>query len=294
MLRASAPAKVNLTIAVGPRETDGFHQLRSVFLRLGLADELEVELPGGHAGPDELAVGGDFECPVQGNLVLRAFQLVRDAVGQPLPPLRSRLTKHVPVGAGLAGGSSDGAAALKLAQAAWGVGLAPAVQDALGLTLGSDVPFFIHGGAAALVEGRGEGVTPLPAVSGGAGVLLSPSPTPLATARVYARFDDLGPPGPSSELITDELASALSAGLDGAALADMAGRLRAANDLWPAAAGLQPTLAARRDRLEQLTGRPWLMTGSGPTLLALYPSSEEAKSDYHRLSDERLIITSLA
>ena len=287
-LLAKPPAKLNLTLAVGARGDDGFHPLRSVFLRLDLADELTVDLAPG-AAADSLAIDGDFDCPVQGNLVLRAFDLLRRAVGQPLPALAARLVKRIPVGAGLGGGSSDGAAALELAQRAWGIGLAPDVSAELTLALGSDVPFFAAVAPAALVEGRGELVTPLPGIDGGAGVLLAVSPAALATASVYARFDDRGPSAtmPAVEL-TAELGRALERGLDGPGLAALASRLAEANDLWPAASELAPELAARRGRLESATARPWLMSGSGPTLFALYPSGEEAAAESGRLAEDSL------
>jgi len=294
VLHAYPPAKVNLTLAVGPRASDGFHPLRSVFARLALADELAVELAPPDAAGDQLTVEGDFPCPVEGNLVLRAFALLRGAVGQPLPALRARLVKHVPLAAGLAGGSSDGAAALELAARAWGVGLAPAVMQELAVELGSDVAFFAHGASVALVEGRGERVTPLPAPKGSAGVLLRLSDEPLATARVYDAFDRLAVESSMAAESTAGLVARLRAGIHSEGLAELAGQLRAANDLWPAAADLMPTLVEARQRLEQSTGQPWLMSGSGPTLFALYPSFEQARRDEQRLSDERLLVTSLA
>jgi 4-diphosphocytidyl-2-C-methyl-D-erythritol kinase len=283
MLRAAAPAKVNLTLSVGPRAADGYHPVRSVFLRIGLSDMLAVE-HAPQAAADELAVDGDFPCPVEGNLVLHALSLVRSAAGHPLPPLRAQLTKRIPVGAGMAGGSSDGAVALELAARAWGVGLAPAITWQLQAALGSDVSFFARGVPAALIEGRGERVAPLPGLRGGGGLLLCVSTHPLMTAAVYARYDQLSDRSSQADAATDELVSALQRGLDGAGLAQMARALHEANDLWPAAVDLAPELRGRRDRLESVTGRPWLMTGSGPTLFALYASHEQAADDARRLA----------
>lgn len=286
-LRARPPAKLNLTLAVGARQADGFHSLASVFVRIGLADELAVDFAA-DATADELTIDGDFDCPIQGNLVLRAFDLVRSAVGQRLPPLAAHLVKRIPVGAGLAGGSSDGAAALVLAQRAWGVGLAPGVDDRLQEELGSDVPFFARGGQVAMVGARGNVVEPVPEVAGDAGVLLCVSQSPLATSAVFARFDERrDSPTTPAQPMTDELTAALARGLDGAGLAAMSERLGDANDLWPAAADLAPELVERRATLESLTGRPWLLTGSGPTLFAIYPSPQEAQADGRRLADSR-------
>jgi 4-diphosphocytidyl-2-C-methyl-D-erythritol kinase len=285
MLEARPPAKVNLTLEVGARRADGYHDLRSVILRIGLADRLTVA--AGIVGEaDRLAVSGLPGCPVEGNLVLRAFEALRRLVEPGLPGLRAELDKAIPIGAGLGGGSSDAASAFELAAAAWGIGVSPSEQVDLALGLGSDVPFFAAGVAAALVEGRGERVNPLPAVSGEVGILLALSVTALSTAEVFARYDELpahAPPGRP----TDALTASLARGMSGEALADAADGLREANDLWPAAAWLMPELADRRTVLEHSTGRPWLLSGSGPTLFTLYPSLAEAVEAERRLAGGR-------
>jgi 4-diphosphocytidyl-2-C-methyl-D-erythritol kinase len=276
-LRGRAPAKVNLTLAVGARDADGLHAIRSIFLRIGLADQLSVDFAAAASGSDELSVEGDYDCPVEGNLVLSALSLLREAAGQPLPPLATKLVKHVPLGAGLAGGSSDGATALALAARAWRLGLAPLERVRIAAALGSDVPFFAADVPAALVEGRGEDVRALPAIAGEAGVLLSVAPRPLLTARVFARHDELDPAPAGSNAATDRLTEAFAAGLDAQRLAGAIAYLRDANDLWPAASSLDPDAAPRRDALERETGRPWLMSGSGATLFSLYASPGEAE-----------------
>lgn len=285
-LVARPAAKVNLTLAVAPRGPDGYHPLRSVFLRIGLTDELVIS-GAPLATRDSLSVSGLPGCPVEGNLVLRAFALLREALGQPMLPLRAQLDKRIPLGAGLGGGSADGAAALELALAAWGAGLAPSRLAELALALGSDVPFFLADAPAALVEGRGEGVTPLPAVRGGAGVLLATSAQPLSTGAVFARYDDLAADSAGAERATDELAAALRAGLDGAGLTALAGRVRDANDLWPAGLALAPELGPMRDAVEAATQRAWLMSGSGRSLFSLHPSAAEAAEAGRRLAHDR-------
>ncbi|HEY7600603.1 MAG TPA: hypothetical protein VH741_11805 [Candidatus Limnocylindrales bacterium] len=274
VMRTIAWAKVNLTLAVAPRADDGYHPLRSIFLRIGLADELSVEQVAGDA--DELRVDGLPGCPVDGNLVLRAFELIRAEVAVALPALSAQLHKQVPIGAGLGGGSSDGAAALELALATWGIGLPAARVEELALELGADVPFFLADTPAALVEGRGERIVALPAVRAGAGVLLATFAAPLSTAAVFAAFDGLSVDTAPASVATDELADALAAGLDGARLADRAAELRDANSLWPAAVALAPELGSARDALESATDMPWLLTGSGRSLFSLHRSPEAA------------------
>jgi len=239
---ARPPAKVNLRLEVLGRRPDGYHELRSIFLRIGLSDRLTM---GSGSGPtDRLQVTGLPGTPVEGNLILRALAALRAHAAIDLPALDVTLEKAIPVAAGLGGGSSDAAAALKLAQAAWGIGLSPEDEAALAAGLGSDVPFFTTEFAAARVEGRGELVEPVDAPA--QALLLVTPPSRLSTAAVYARYDDLGP---SAE---------------------------EANHLWPAAAALEPSLVALKRRLEAVTSREWLMSGSGPTLFALYPSVESA------------------
>jgi 4-diphosphocytidyl-2-C-methyl-D-erythritol kinase len=254
-MHASPRAKINLTLSVGPRGADGYHPVESHMLRVGLSDELVVAFAD--QGADTLTVTGLPGCPVEGNLVLRAFAAVRRAVGHDLPPLAANLDKRIPMGAGLGGGSSDAAAAIEAAEVMWGVGLSPQVRAEIELELGADVPFFAHGGDSALVSGRGEQIKPVPAPSGVAAVLLVTPVFRLSTAQVYARFDELGP-------LTDTTR-------------------QEPNHLWPAAASLEPRLPKIRDELERLTSAPWLMSGSGSTLFTLYRSPEEAAEAGRRI-----------
>ena len=167
---------------------------------------------------------------------------------------------------------------------------APALQEAAG-RVGADVPFFTAGHAAALVSGVGEIVEPLPEAWPPAGLLLVTPADRLATAAVFAAYDRGAPPAGASTATAVEpverLADALRGGLDGAALAMLAADLRDANDLWPAATRLSAGLAPARDALERSIGRAALLTGSGPTLLAVYPSPEAATAAAAHLEQDR-------
>ncbi len=281
-----ARAKVNLTLEILGRTRDGYHELRSVFAGVDLADRLEVvrSTSPGIADPsgDRLTVRGDIDCPTADNLVLRAASALRLHLGRPLPRLEFMLWKGIPVAAGLGGGSSDAAAALTLSLAAWQEELPPKELLGLARTLGSDAPFFLAGSMFALGEGRGERLAPLPASSVPLGVLLATIPERLSTARVFEALDasqewpaDAGEPD-APDGPTDWLAAQLRSGLPPAAWAAAAARLRNANDLWPAAASLLPALAPARDAMEERLERPCLLSGSGPTLAALYAGREEA------------------
>ncbi len=270
--RAVAHAKVNLALAVTGRRADGYHTLRSVFLRVALHDQLSVTVrPGGAS--DVLEVEGDLDAG-EDNLVLRAASALRDRLGPGLPPLAFHLRKRVPEAAGLGGGSADAAAAIELALAAWGAPLDRADRLALALGLGADVPFFTAGHPAALVEGIGEQVTPLPAPHPPAGLLLVTPLERLSTADVFAEFDRDPRAGAAGRV--DALAELLRRQLDGAALAAASGPLSAANDLWAPAARRSSGLTAAREALAEALGRPVLLTGSGPTLVAVYASEADA------------------
>jgi 4-diphosphocytidyl-2-C-methyl-D-erythritol kinase len=282
-----APAKVNLTLAVLDVRRDGFHDLHSVMVPVGLSDRLSVAVrpPGGE---DTLHVAGHDAGPAADNLVLRAIAAARRAArphwGQPGPPLplAARLEKRIPVAAGLAGGSSDAAAAADAALEAWGVTLDPAARHALVAELGSDVPFFLAGGPA-LVEGRGERVMPLPwlrdadaAHDRPALLLVTPS-CGLSTPAAFAAWDAGARPGiGAARLASEHLAEELRRGLRVVDLVARAAVLAAANDLAPAAAVVEPGLVPFKRALLRLLKRPVGLSGSGPTHWALYPSLAEA------------------
>ena len=285
MLRRQAPAKVNLALAVSGRRDDGYHLLRSVFLRLALHDVLEAE-PDPTGGPDSLSIEGELEA-TEDNLVLRATALLREAVGPPLPALRFRLQKRIPAAAGLGGGSSDAAAALELALQAWGVQLRPAQRLRTALRLGADVPFFAAAHGAAVVQGIGERLTRLPAPDPPAGLVLITPRQRLSTADVFAELDRRPSRDSGVAARVDELAALLARGIDGTALAAATQELADTNDLWPPAIRLSPGLAAAHDAATRVLGRAVMLSGSGPTLFAVYPSEAAATHAAITLQSER-------
>jgi 4-diphosphocytidyl-2-C-methyl-D-erythritol kinase len=279
-----APAKLNLTLAVLGSRPDGFHALHSVIVPLGLADVLSLAPAAG--SDDTLHVGGADAGPIADNLVLRAVAEARRAArgslgpGAETPPLAARLEKRIPVAAGLGGGSSDAAAALDGALEAWGVTLPDPERHAAAARIGSDVPFFLAGGPA-LVEGRGELVTALKGVVGDPpGVVLVTPAVPSPTSAVFAAFDAGGAAAPadprSTRASSEHLVVELRAGLRAVDLVARAGVLASANDLTAAAFVVIPDLLALRRGLSRLLSRPIGLSGSGPTLWALYPSIEAA------------------
>ncbi len=151
-----APAKINLTLAIKGRRDDGFHELESLVCPISLCDSVEIEMREGG--------GLDFACddptlPTdETNLVVRAVRLFCAPRGIE-PHLRIRLTKRIPHGAGLGGGSSDAAATLLALDRMFATAAGLDALSAIAAELGSDVPLFLHR-SAARVHGRGELVTP--------------------------------------------------------------------------------------------------------------------------------------
>lgn len=156
-----APAKINLSLRVLDRRADGFHEIETLMVPLDLADELEVTLDT-EAEPGGIVLGcSDPSLPTgDGNLAYRAAALFRNRFGGAMPGVRIQLTKRVPHGAGLGGGSSDAATVLFALNALCQAGLSTADLAALAAGLGSDVPFFVYR-SAAMCRGRGEQVTPV-------------------------------------------------------------------------------------------------------------------------------------
>lgn len=277
-LRELAQGKVNLGLAVTGRRSDGYHEIRSVFLRVGLSDRVAVSLPEPPMSADHLAVTGDPHAPEDEDLVLRGARLVRAEFGEALPGLAFILDKSIPVGAGMGGGSADGAAAMRLAAAAWGVDASAQRLVGLAVRLGADVPFFAAGHRAALVSGVGERVEPLPVPNGGLGLLLVMPAITLSTEAVFAAFDGLDRSDGTAVEVVEALSEALRQGLSGSELASerWLDRLAGANDLWPAALTVAPELSRVRTDLETRLRARVLLTGSGSTLVAAYPSAGAA------------------
>jgi 4-diphosphocytidyl-2-C-methyl-D-erythritol kinase len=181
MLTVYAPAKINLVLEVLGKHDD-YHRISSIVQSIDLCDVLNFQ-------PDEEIC---FECAEpslkRDNLVTRAAILLKESTKCSLGA-RIELRKHVPWGVGLGGGSSDAAATLLALNELWGLGLPLSELVHLASKLGSDVPFFIHKGTA-LVEGKGEKVTPLPSLSSTCFVLLVP-PLPKISGKTKQMYNNL-------------------------------------------------------------------------------------------------------
>ena len=279
--RALAPGKVNLGLFVGPvRASDSRHELVSVMQSISLADQLTLQAaPVGVEGDEVLCPG--VPGPAYDNLASAALRAFRAATGWAAPPLSLHIEKRIPVAAGLAGGSADAAATLRLARHASGLGDDRLLLE-LAATLGADVPAQTAPGRW-LARGAGERLRELPA-PGSFGLLLLPSTAGLSTAAVFAEADRLELARQEREL--DALEERLVAELaDGAALPADATLLH--NDLQGAAVTLRPELADRLAEVLELGASVAMVSGSGPTVVGLF-AGERGGVEAARLAAQKL------
>ena len=180
-----APAKINLGLTIIGRRDDGYHDLESVMQQISLHDVLKISAyeNGGVSFycSDKSLSGPD-------NLVVKAAELLLDRAGCDLPGVRIELYKNIPVEAGLAGGSSDAAAAMFGLNRILGLNLKLQELMQLGALLGSDIPYCLRGGTA-LVRGRGEVLESLPGLPFFWVVLALPAGIKISTAEAYRTFN---------------------------------------------------------------------------------------------------------
>lgn len=173
---AFPPAKINLGLNILRKRQDGYHDLETVFLAIPLRDALEIVFDPGlspSSSPVFTGSGLEVEGPASDNICVRAWRLLQADYPQ-LPPGRIHLHKVIPMGAGLGGGSSDGAHTLMLLDRMTGLGLSPEALRDYALMLGSDCPFFISG-QPCFATGRGEAMEPVAlSLSGYRLVLVNP------------------------------------------------------------------------------------------------------------------------
>jgi 4-diphosphocytidyl-2-C-methyl-D-erythritol kinase len=278
-LRALAPAKINLGLFLGPvRERDGRHELATVMQSISLADELTLDAAQPGVEHDEVLCPG-VPGPPEQNLAARALREFRLATGWDGAPVRLTIEKRIPLAAGLAGGSADAAAALRLAQAASGIGGEELLLE-IATGLGADVPAQVSPGRW-LASGAGERLEALPAPTLPFGVLVLPGGFELSTAAVYAEADSLGLARDAERLavLRDDLRAAFATG----APLPAAGELLH-NDLQRAAVSLRPEIAERLRLATRAGGDRTLLSGSGPTVLGLFPRAGEERFGLARLA----------
>lgn len=270
-LTLAAPAKVNLLLRVREREPSGYHRLQTVFCALELSDELQLALdpePG-----VRLRVEGARLGDPEGNLVVRAARAWLAEAGPPTEGdwqgVTARLTKRIPHGGGLGGGSSDAAATLRGLTALLPGRVPEERVAALGTALGSDVPFFLSQAPLCWAEGYGERLTPLPPLPARPVVLAIP-PFRISTPVAYGWLDaDRRGPGPFEGEAEGETAPP-------ADWSDLA--TRSVNDFERSVFRRHPELRALRDRLRRSGAVPALLSGSGSTVFGIFESDARAEA----------------
>jgi len=257
-LVTAAPAKVNLVLRVGPPRPDGYHDLASLLVPLDLGDVVEVRV-GARAGPVGCRVPGHGELDGERNLAARAAEAFRRRFGVDRA-ISIRIEKRTPVTAGLGGGSSDAAAVLRCLARAFRIRDRAALAE-VGLSIGSDVPFFLGPGPA-WAAGRGERLRPA-TVGPLHLVLLYPREPGLAirAADAYRWLDEdrAGrpvPPLPRGSRWRPTLVG---------------------NDLQPPCVTRHPALDRLLERLTGTGATATLMSGSGPTVFGLFAGRAQAR-----------------
>ncbi len=272
MLTLLAPAKINLTLEVLCQRPDGFHEIRSVILTINLCDSLLFRSSGniefGCDNPDFV---------LEESLVSKAAGLLQQATGCS-KGARIEIGKRIPLASGLGGDSSDAAAVLHGLNRLWQLGLSLSELVELAPRLGSDVAFFLYGGTA-LVEGKGEMVTPLPSLPHRWVVLLMP-PVPRMPGKTQRLYASLKPKHYTQGQITDRLVAGVSAGevtssmlfnvFDGVALDSFA------------------RLGEYREQFLKAGANDVHLAGSGPALFTLVEDKAQAEELYRHLQQQGL------
>ena len=272
MLTLQAPAKINLTLEVLNRRPDGFHEIRSVIQTIGLYDSLRFRLSG------KLRFSSDNPDLVpEESLISRAAALLQQTTGC-FRGATIEINKRIPFASGLGGDSSDAAAILRGLNQLWQLGLSLAELTELAPRLGSDVAFFLYGGTA-LVEGRGERITPLPPLPHRWVVLLMPPVPRMAekTRQLYAR---LKPEHYTKGQFTDRVV-----GLTG-------GKEITASMLFnvfeEVAQDNFPPLGEYREQFVKAGASSVHLAGSGPALFTLIKDKAQAEGIYKNLQQQGL------
>ncbi|MGH9719667.1 MAG: 4-(cytidine 5'-diphospho)-2-C-methyl-D-erythritol kinase, partial [Bryobacteraceae bacterium] len=277
--RVKALAKLNLDLRVLYKRPDGYHELRTVFQTVSLADRIEIAFTPSKR--TEIRLEASVE--IQDNLMIRAARACLDEM-RVAGRVEMRLAKTIPMGAGLGGGSSDAAAVLLALPVLAGGVIALERLLALARALGSDVPFFLLGGTAAGI-GRGDELYPLPDAKPRPGVLVAPglhvSTTEAYRALARPLLGELTSMPPENNI--DSFQSR----------AWHPGEQPGRNDFEAAVFLKFPLLQSLKDKLMDLGAEIAMMTGSGSSLFGLFRTRQQATRAVRRLQPEKALEISL-
>ena len=271
-------AKLNLDLRVLCKRSDGFHEVRTVYQTISLEDTLEIQFRPSKSTDIEL----DSSVEIDDNIVLKAARAVLEYMDVDAT-VHFKLNKAIPLGSGLGGGSSNGAAVLIALPALAGKRLEIGELQRLASWLGSDVPFFLYGGTA-LGLGRGTELYPLPDLPAHPGVVVSTG-IHVSTAQAYrdlerplledTEFQDVmdSLTSPDGSPILGEF-QAVAWSIDSQPL----NKIPLCNDFEPVVFARHAELAGLLENLEKSGANPARMTGSGSALFGIYPDAARAQS----------------
>jgi len=264
-LRATAYAKLTLTLEILGRRPDGYHDLEALVISMSApADVVEVEAVPHPAGIS-LAVEGELEhVPIgSDNLAMRAGEALMLRAGRSAAGVRMTLRKKIPAGAGLGGGSADAAGAMHAVRRMLELSIDDPTMLQVGAAIGSDIPFCLTGGSA-WMRGRGELLEPV-SLPTGLPFLVAIPPFRLPTPMVYAAWDELGGPKARRRVPVSGPIGAL--------------RPELFNDLEAAAEAVEPRLVEFRTELEKIVGVPAVLAGSGSAYFVPVPAKVVERLD---------------
>ena len=274
-IRLRAFAKVNYALEVRGLREDGYHEISTVLQSISLADEVEIESAEKgfelQVEPGDANTGPPDTGPPEKNTVFKAWNLLRELTGEELP-VRVRLCKKIPSGAGLGGASADAAAVLTGLNELFKLGLSTRDLSRAGVQVGADVPFCISGGTA-LGEGVGEALSPLPGPPDHRLALCKPF-RGAATAEVYRAYDELSEgPGRPGYCVEPVVAALKTRDLEGLARS-------LENALAAVTRRLVPEIAAYEKDLLRAGALGASMTGSGTAVYGIFPKDVPADLDH--------------
>ena len=266
-------AKLNLTLDILGKRPDGYHDLRMVMQSIDLCDMVSITFKERRG--ITLVTNLNYLPRDNSNIAVKAAELFFQETGIPPVGLTIRVDKHIPVAAGMAGGSSDGAAVLRLLRRALAPELPDRALEAMALQVGSDVPYCVRGGTA-LAEGRGEVLTDLPALPDCFLVVCKPS-FPISTPELFARVR-------LRQLRCHPDTAGLSTALYNGDLSGVCRRVyNVFEDMLPRK---YREVGEIKRQLMDLDAAAACMTGSGPTVFGVFTDEAMARQASEQLRQE--------
>lgn len=263
-----APAKINLSLDVLHKRSDGYHEVNMVMTTIDLADR--VELTDLYSDTIQIISHNRFVPDDERNLAYQAAKLLKEKLGVRRGVAIS-ITKHIPVAAGLAGGSSDAAATLRGLNKLWGLGLSLDELAEIGAEIGSDVPFCVYGGTA-VARGRGEKIEHIPAPPP-CWVILAKPTIGVSTADVYRNLQLQSVHHPDVDGMVEAIKEK-----NYEKICALAG-----NVLESVTLNMHPEVAQIKEQMKRFGADVSLMSGSGPTVFGLVQHDSRLQRVYNGL-----------